>query len=93
MLEQTYRNPHSILPSYKKDVQYWLQVKLGDAKAFLKFYSILLKFNSVTNNQHWIAVDTPQMLYMLLSKYPAYWWSGRIERFKTSKESNWKNLI
>ena len=70
LLEKTYGNPHKILSSYRNEVKDWAQVKFGDAKAFPKFFNFLLKCESISNNQHWNALDTPEILCMLISKLP-----------------------
>ena len=62
--------PHKILSSYIKEVKDWPQVKFGDAKAFRKFFNFFLKCKSILDNQHWNAFDTPEILFMLISKLP-----------------------
>ena len=42
--------------------------KFGDANSFRKFESFLLKCESVSENQDWNALDTPEMLCILVSK-------------------------
>ena len=45
-------------------------MKFEDAKDFRKFYNFLLKCESVSESQDWNALDTPEMLCMLISKLP-----------------------
>ena len=42
--------------------------KFRDANSFHKFESFLLKCESVSENQDWNALDTPEMLCILISK-------------------------
>ena len=53
LLEKNYGNPHKILSSYQKEVREWPQIKFGDAKAFRKFYNLLLKCESISDSQQW----------------------------------------
>ena len=77
LLEKTYGNPHKILSSYRREVNDWPQIKFGDAKAFRKFYNFLLKCESISGSQNWNAMDTPEMLCMLIAKLPG----GLIDRW------------
>ena len=47
LLCRRYRDQHTILASYKKEVKEWPQVKVGDAAGFYKFYNFLLKCQSI----------------------------------------------
>ena len=68
LLERTCGNPHKILSSYRKEIKEWSPLKFGDAKGFRKFYNFLLKRERLSENQDWNAMDTPEMLFMLISK-------------------------
>ena len=70
LLEKTYGDPHKILSSYRREVKEWPQIKFGDAKAFRKFYNFLLKCECISGSQQRNAVDTPEMLCMLIAKLP-----------------------
>ena len=70
LLEKTYGNPHKILSSYRRELKEWSQIKFGDAKVFRKFYNFLLKCESISGSQQWNAMDTPEMLCMLIAKLP-----------------------
>ena len=98
LLERTYGNPHKILSSYQKEIKAWSPSKFGDAKSFRKFYNLLLKCESVSESQDWNAMDTPEMLCMLISKLSGglmdRW--NRIEqaiRRKQGREPDLQDLI
>ena len=95
LLEKTYGNPHKILSSYRKEVKDWPQVKFGDAKAFRKFFNFLLKCESVSDNQHWNTLDTPEILCMLISKLPGVLmdrWNRKVQNIRR-RESREPDLI
>ena len=48
LLEKVYRNPYKILASYRKEIKQWPQIKFGDARAFGKFLTFLLKCRSLS---------------------------------------------
>ena len=77
LLEKVYGNPHKILASYRKEVKNWQAIRFGDVIAFRRFHNFLLRGKSVTTNQEWNALDTPDILCMLTSKLP----SGIMERW------------
>ena len=98
LLERTYGNPHKILSSYQKEIKAWSPSKFGDAEGFCKSYNLLLKCESVSENQDWNALDTPEMLCMLISKLSGglmdRW--NRIEqaiRRKQGREPDLQDLI
>ena len=43
LLYRPYEDQHTILAAYKKEAKEWLQIKVGDAAGFQKFYNFLLK--------------------------------------------------
>ena len=60
-------------------------MKLGDAKAFHKFFDFLVKCESISDNQHWNALDTPKILCMLISKLPGMlmdWWNRKVQNIR-----------
>ena len=83
LLVKTYGNPHKILSSYRREVKDWPQIKFGDAKAFRKFYNFLLKCESISGSQNWNAMDTPEMLCMLIAKLPG----GLIDRWNRNVQA------
>ena len=77
LLEKVYGNPDKILASYRREIKQWPQIKFGDARAFQKFHTFLLKSRSMSFNQKWNALDSPDILCMLISKLPG----GKMERW------------
>ena len=70
-------------------------LKFGDAKGFHKF---LLKCESVSESQDWNALDTPEMLCMLISKVPGQLmdrWNRTVQaiRRKQRREPDQQDLI
>ena len=80
LLEKVYGNPHKILVSYRREIKQWPQIKFGDAKGFRKFHNFLFKCRSVSASQRWNALDTPDMLCIMVSKLPG----GIMERWNRS---------
>ena len=70
-------------------------MKFGDAKAFHKFFDFLLKCESVSDNQQWNALDTPEILCMLISKLPGVLmdrWNRNVQNIRR-RESREPDLI
>ena len=78
LLEKVYGNSHKITASYRKEIKQWSQFKFADASAFQKFYTFLVKCWSISFNRRWNALDSPDILCMLISKLPG----GIMERWK-----------
>ena len=72
LLEQKYGNPHSIIAAYRKEIKMWPQLKPADDAAFKKLHISLLKCESVTNGQTWNALDTPEVMCLVLSNLPGH---------------------
>ena len=72
LLEQKYGNPHSIIAAYRKEIKIWPQLKPADDAAFKKLHISLLKCESVTNGQTWNALDTPEVMCLVLSNLPGH---------------------
>ena len=97
LLEKVCGNPHKILVSYRREIKQWSQIKFGNAKSFRKLHNFLLKCRSVSASHRCNALDTPDMLCIMVSKVP-----GRImERWNRSvlkirkqqhQEPNSKNI-
>ena len=68
LLEQKYGNPHSIIAAYRKEIKAWPQLKPADGAAFQKLHNFLIKCESATYGQTWNALDTPEMICLVLSK-------------------------
>ena len=77
LLEKVYGNPHKIIATYKKEIKQWPQIKFGDARAFQKFHTFLLKYRSMSFNQRWNALDSQDILCIIISKLPG----GIMERW------------
>ena len=72
LLEQKYGNPHSIIAAYRKEIKAWPQLKPADGAAFQKLHNFLIKCESATYGQTWNALDTPEMMCLVLSKLPGH---------------------
>ena len=57
------------MSTYRKEIKAWPQLNNGDGASFQKFY-FLVKFESITKLREWNPLDTPDVIYMLLSKLP-----------------------
>ena len=68
--EKVYGNPHKSLVSYRREIKQWPQIKFGDAKNYRKFDNFLLKCRSVSASHRWNALDTTDMLCIMVSKLP-----------------------
>ena len=86
------------LSSYLKEIKEWSPLKFGDVKGFCKFYNFLLKCESLSESQGWNALDTPEMLWMLISKLPGGLmdrWNRTVQavRRKQRREPDLQDLI
>ena len=70
LLEEKYGNPHYIVAAYRKEIKSWPQLKPADGAAYRRFYNFLLKCESATYGQNWNTIDTPEMMHLVLSKFP-----------------------
>ena len=77
LLEKVYGNPFKILESYREEIKQWPQIRFGDARAFQKFHTFVLKCRSMSFNQRWNVLGSPDILCMLISKQPG----GIMERW------------
>ena len=66
--EKVYGHPYKILASYRKEIKLWPQIIFGDVRTFQKFHTFLLKCRSMSFNQRWNALDSPDVLCILISK-------------------------
>ena len=62
------RDIETIPSTYRKEVRNLPKLKFGDAKGFRKFYNFLVKCEGVAKEQLWNAINTPDILCMLVSK-------------------------
>ena len=98
LLDQRYGNPHTVLASYRKEIKLWPQIKFGDAKGFQKFHNFLIKCQSVADFSKWNALDTPDVLCLLVSKFPGSLidrWSRKVLGIRRHqlREPNLQDLI
>ena len=68
LLEQKYGSPRIIIAAYRKEIKAWLQLKPADGAAFQKLHNFLIKYESATYGETWNALDTPEMMCLVLSK-------------------------
>ena len=68
LLQQKYGNPYSIMSMYRIEIKAWPQLKNGDGGSFQKFYYFLVKCESIKKSREWNPLDTPDVIFMLLSK-------------------------
>ena len=56
-------------------------IRAGDATAFRQFYNFILKCDSVISLQNWNALDSPETLSVMISKFPRhirYKWNRKV---------------
>ena len=70
LLRQRYGDPHIVLASYRKEVRNWPKLTFGDAKGFRLFFNFLVKCDGVAKEHNWNAINTPDVICMLVSKLP-----------------------
>ena len=70
LMERRYGNPHTIVAAYRREIKKWPLIKSGDSAALKKFYSFLIKCQSITADITWNALNTPDTLCSLLAKLP-----------------------
>ena len=68
LLKKKYGDPHRIMIAYKKQLDNWEHIRLGDSSAFGKFHSFLLKCGSVIESKLWNSFDTADNLCIIASK-------------------------
>ena len=70
LLKSSHKNPHYLLPSYRKKIKALPSVKPGDASGFRKSYSFVLKCKTFSKSTGWNALETPETFFILVSKLP-----------------------
>ena len=68
LIESRYGHPLKILASYQREIKKKPSIRAGDATAFRQFHSFLLKCETVISMQSWNALDSPEILPMMISK-------------------------
>ena len=69
ILRIRYGDPLKVLATYRKEIRRWPTTKAGDASSFRLFHNFLLKCESVTSNQTWNALDSPDTLCLMIAKF------------------------
>ena len=70
LLEEKHGNLHYIVAAYQKEIKSRPQLRPVDGAAYRRFYNFLLKCEGATYGQNWNTIDTPEMMYLVLSKLP-----------------------
>ncbi len=88
LLRTQYGNPHIIARAYIKELRKWEPLKVGDSKAFRKFYGFLVKCKTcMGNGQYLTELNFPDILQVLQSKLPYSMqdkWNRRAVKLRTS---------
>ena len=71
LMNKRYGNPHSLLASYRKEIKLLAPVKPGDAMGFRKFHNFVLKCETFSKSRNWDLLETPETLYIIVSKLPS----------------------
>lgn len=99
LLYRRYGDPHQLLAAYRREVKEWPQVKAGDAASFRKFFNFLIKCQTASAGMVWNAIDTPDIICMLVSKLPGklqYSWNKKVYHMRHSshpREPTLEDLI
>ena len=70
VLENRYVDSLKILASYQREIKKWPSIRAGDSTAFRQFHNFILKYESFISMQNWNALDSPETLSMMMSKFP-----------------------
>ena len=65
LLRIRYGDPLKMLAPYRKEIRRRPTIKAGDASSFRLFHNFLLKCQSVTSNQIWNALESPDTLCLI----------------------------
>ena len=68
LLTERQGDPYRIIAAYRKEIKDWSQIKAGDVDACQKFQNFLVKRENIGHLQSWNVLDTPGIMWMLLSK-------------------------
>ena len=72
LLESRCGDPLKILTSYFREIKKSPGIRAGDAIAFRQLHNFILKCESVISMQNWNALDSPETLSMMISKFPQH---------------------
>ena len=71
LLQNQYGNPHLIARAYINELRKWETLQAGDATAFRKFYSFLVKCKTCMSDGKYLRdLNFPDILQILQSKLP-----------------------
>ena len=95
LFEQKYGNPHSIIAAYRKKIKAWPQLKPADGAALKKLHNFLIKGESASYGQLWNALDTPEMMCLVLPGHTRERWNRSVMsiRRRYSREPDFADLI
>lgn len=89
MLKKRYGYPRIVLASYPMEVRNWLKLKFDYGNRFRMFYNFLVKYDGEVREHCWNAVNTPDILCMLVSKLP----NGLIDKWNIAVYNIHKNHV
>ena len=72
---------------YRREIKLWPQIGNGGGESCEKFFNFLLKCDSITQAREWNPLDTPDLIYILLSKLPGVKWVRVVMNVMRVKES------
>ena len=72
LLEKNYGNPYKILASYRNEIKRMPKIRTGDASAYRKMFNFLIKCKSLSYDEGYNPLDTPDVICMVLAKLPIY---------------------
>ena len=84
LLEKQYGNPHKLLASYRKEIKQMTKIKPGDAAAYRRLFSFLIKCQSLEYGSQ-NPLDTPDVICMILAKIPGYLqdrWNRNVQKIR-----------
>ena len=68
LLTERFGDPHTITPSYQKEIKQWPQIIADDANAYMRFQNFLVKCENIDHFQSWNVLNTTDIICMLLCK-------------------------
>ena len=72
LLEKNYGNPYKLLASYRNEIKRMPKIRTGDASAYRKMFNFLIKCKSLSYDEGYNPLDTPDVICMVLAKLPIY---------------------
>ena len=98
LLKTQYGNPHIIARAYIQELRNWETLKVGDSKAFRKFYGFLIKCKTcMTSGRYLAELNFPDILQVLQSKLPYGMqdkWNRRAVKLRTSgREADFNDFL